>query len=162
MTNKEWIEKIEENQDEILEKVGEALRQAYEYSTGIIEVVLTEDRKVAMGRHISENETDGEVWNGTAIPLVRFNASDFNITDSFYDMEEFNVRSLLKQFNAEYYLDDFIEMNGNYNEIEFYYSLPDDIREKIDQEIIENEIEYYFEINDVIENIISNLEQEEF
>lgn len=162
MTNREWIKMVEEKRDEIVEKIREILRQAYEYETSILEVVLTEEGEIDMGQYVSDSTTDGEVYTGKAISLVKFNASEFNVTDSFYDMDQKDVRDMLKQYNAESFLDEFKKENKEYDPIEFYYSIPDNVREKIDEEIIGNEVDWYFEINDVIENIIHNLEQEEF
>ena len=99
MENRKWIKLIEENRDEILEKMEEALKQAFEAKSGVFEVILDEDGKVDIANYVSENTTDGDVWTGKAISIRRFDAEDYYKGMSLEDTDLEDLERLLKKYS---------------------------------------------------------------
>jgi hypothetical protein len=163
MKSKQWIKLIEKNRDEILDKLEEALKQAFEMNMGVTEVILSQDGKVDIATYTSENSMDGAVWAGEAIAIRRFDAQDFRKGASLdnTDLEDLTIMmkyipgglEALKAFQKE---------QKEFDKYEFLESLPSEISKNLDDVVFENEIDFYSNwFDDYIEERIKEIEDYE-
>lgn len=163
MTGKEWIKLIEKNRDEILDKLEEALKQAFEMNSGVTEVILTQDGKVDIATYTSENSMDGDVWNGRAIAIRRFNAQDFIKGQSLDNTDLEDLSIMLKYIPGGLEaLNKFQKEQKEFDKYKFLDSLPSEISKKLDDVVFENEIDFYSSwFDDYIEERIKEIEDYE-
>ena len=163
MEGKEWIELIEKNRDEILDKLEEALKQAFEMNSGVTEVILTQDGKVDIATYTSENSTDGDVYAGTAIAIRRFDAQDFRKYASLdnTDLEDLTIMMKYIPGGLEA-LNKLQKEQKEFDKYEFLESLPSEISKKLDDVVFENEIDFYSSwFDDYIDERIKEIEDYE-
>jgi len=163
MEGKEWIELIEKNRDEILDKLEEALKQAFEMNSGVTEVILTQDGKVDIATYTSENSTDGDVYAGTAIAIRRFDAQDFRKYASLdnTDLEDLTIMMKYIPGGLEA-LEAFQKEHEEFDKYEFLDSLPSELSEKLNNIVFENEVDFYsFFFDDYIDERIKEIEDSE-
>ena len=163
MENRKWIKLIEENRDEILEKMEEALKQAFEAKSGVFEVILDEDGKVDIANYVSENTTDGDVWTGKAISIRRFNAEDYRKCESVYDLDIEDLERLLKNIpNGLETVEKYQKEHKEFNIDEFLNNLDSEVKEKLLNIVFENEIDWYTAEFDIdLDLFIEQLREEE-
>jgi len=139
-----WIKLIEENRDEILEKMEEALKQAFEAKSGVFEVILDEDGKVDIANYVSENTTDGDVWTGKAISIRRFNAEDYYKGMSLEDTDLEDLKRILKDIpNGLEAIEKYQKEHEEFDINEFLDSLDPEIKEQLINIVFENEVDWY-------------------
>jgi len=166
-----WEKLFKEHEDEIQDKITEAIRMAYESPWGIIRVILHEDGDVYLAHFASDSTTDGEVWSGRAIYIVSFDANDYHITNDLYDLEKEDAeRIMTKECNGKEYFDKYIqdlekseEEDKDFDARDIYYDyLPEEIQKCVYENLVDGFISYYFEryYNDLIDNLIKELEEE--
>lgn len=166
-----WEELVEKCDEEIRDKITEAIRMAYESPWGIIRVILHEDGDVYLAHFASDSTTDGEVWSGRAIYIVSFDANDYHITNDLYDLEKEDAeRIIAKECNGKEYFDKYIqdlekseEEDKDFDARDIYYDyLPEEIQKCVYENLVDGFISYYFEryYNDLIDNLIKELEEE--
>lgn len=166
-----WEELVEKCDEEIRDKITEAIRMAYESPWGIIRVILHEDGDVCLAHFASDSTTDGEVWSGRAIYIVSFDANDYHITNDLYDLEKEDAeRIIAKECNGKEYFDKYIqdlekseEEDKDFDARDIYYDyLPEEIQKCVYENLVDGFISYYFEryYNDLIDNLIKELEEE--
>lgn len=163
MKSKQWIKLIEKNRDEILDKLEEALKQAFEMNSGVTEVILTQDGKVDIATYTSENSTDGDVYAGTAIAIRRFDAQDFRKYASLdnTDLEDLTIMMKYIPGGLEA-LEAFQKEHEEFDKYEFLESLPSEISKKLDDVVFENEIDFYSSwFDDYIDERIKEIEDYE-
>lgn len=163
MENKKWIKLIGENRDEILEKMEEALKQAFEAKSGVFEVILDEDGKVDIANYVSENTTDGDVWTGKAISIRRFNAEDYYKGMSLEDTDLEDLKRILKDIpNGLEAIEKYQKEHEEFDKYEFLDSLPSELSEKLNNIVFENEIDFYSSFfDDYIDERIKEIEDSE-
>lgn len=166
-----WEKLFKEHEDEIQDKITEAIRMAYESPWGIIRVILHEDGDVYLAHFASDSTTDGKVWSGRAIYIVSFDANDYHITNDLYDLEKEDAeRIMAKECNGKEYFDKYIqdlekseEEDKDFDARDIYYDyLPEEIQKCVYENLVDGFISYYFEryYNDLIDNLIKELEEE--
>lgn len=74
---KEWVKMIEEKRSEILEKMSEILKQAFENDSGDFRVNMNESGKVYITVYPSKNDMDKDVLDGKAITICSCNAQEY-------------------------------------------------------------------------------------
>jgi hypothetical protein len=163
MKSKQWIKLIEKNRDEILDKLEEALKQAFEMNMGVTEVILSQDGKVGIATYTSENSMDGDVWNGRAIAIHRFNAQDFIKGQSLDNTDLEDLSIMLKYIPGGLEaLEAFQKEHEEFDKYEFLESLPSEISKKLDDVVFENEIDFYSSwFDDYIDERIKEIEDYE-
>jgi len=163
MKSKQWIKLIEKNRDEILDKLEEALKQAFEMNMGVTEVILSQDGKVGIATYTSENSMDGDVWNGRAIAIRRFNAQDFIKGQSLDNTDLEDLKIMMKYIPGGLEaLEAFQKEHKEFDKYEFLESLPSEISKKLDDVVFENEIDFYSNwFDDYIEERIKEIEDSE-
>lgn len=163
MENRKWIKLIEENRDEILEKMEEALKQAFEAKSGVFEVILDEDGKVDIANYVSQNTTDGAVWAGKAIAIRRFDAEDYYKGMSLEDTDLEDLKRILKDIpNGLEAIEKYQKEHEEFDINEFLDSLDPEIKEQLINIVFENEVDWYSAEFDVdLDLYIEQLEEEE-
>jgi len=163
MDGKDWIELIEKKRDEILEKLEEALKQAFEAKSCVFEVILDEDGKVDIATYTSENEMDGDVWNGRAIAIHRFNAEDFIKGQSLDNTDLEDLSIMLKYIPGGLEaLNKFQKEQKEFDKYKFLDSLPSELSEKLNNIVFENEVDFYsYFFDDYIDERIKEIEDSE-
>jgi len=163
MKSKQWIKLIEKNRDEILDKLEEALKQAFEMNMGVTEVILSQDGKVDIATYTSENSMDGDVWNGRAIAIRRFNAQDFIKGQSLDNTDLEDLSIMLKYIPGGLEaLNKFQKEQKEFDKHEFLDSLPSELSEKLNNIVFENEVDFYsYFFDDYIDERIKEIEDSE-
>jgi len=163
MKSKQWIKLIEKNRDEILDKLEEALKQAFEMNMGVTEVILSQDGKVDIATYTSENSMDGDVWNGRAIAIRRFNAQDFIKGQSLDNTDLEDLSIMLKYIPGGLEaLNKFQKEQKEFDKYEFLDSLPSELSEKLNNIVFENEVDFYsYFFDDYIDERIKEIEDSE-
>lgn len=163
MEGKEWIKLIEKNRDEILDKLEEALKQAFEMNMGVTEVILSQDGKVGIATYTSENSMDGAVWAGEAIAIRRFNAQDFRKGASLDNTDLEDLSIMLKYIPGGLEaLNKFQKEQKEFDMYKFLDSLPSEISEKLHNIVFENEVDFYsYFFDDYIDERIKEIEDSE-
>lgn len=87
MENKAWMALIEENYDEIYDKLVTAVELAKEKCWGTVDVIMNQDGLLYIDEEASINTMAGEILKGDAIYIKRFNAEDID-EDTEIDVDE--------------------------------------------------------------------------
>jgi len=185
MKSKQWIKLIENKRDEILDKLEEALKMAFEMNSGVTEVILSQDGKVDIATYTSENSTDGDVYAGTAIAIRRFDAQDFRKYASLDNTDLEDLTIMMKyipgglealeafqkgdtvvpkvaQRGSLEALEAFQKEHEEFDKYEFLESLPSELSEKLNNIVFENEIDFYSSFfDDYIDERIKEIEDSE-
>lgn len=166
-----WKELVEKCDEEIRDKIEEAIKMAYESPFGVISVILHEDGHVYVAHDASDSTTDGEVWAERAIYVVCFDVNDYDIVNDLYDLDKEDAeRIIAKECNGKEYFDKYIqdlekseEEDKDFDARDIYYDyLPEEIQKCVYENLVDGFISYYFEryYNDLIDNLIKELEEE--
>lgn len=167
MTNIDWEKKVEQYEEEIKDKIEEAIKMAYESPFGVISVILHEDGDVYVAHDASDSTTDGEVWAERAIYVVCFDVNDYDIVNDLYDLDKEDAeRIIAKECNGKEYFEKYLkdleksEEYDGFDARDIYYDyLPKEIQDCVYETLVGNYIDYFFDR--YYDNLIEVLESED-
>jgi len=143
----EWSKLFLEHEEEIKQKLEEALKMAFERLSGLISLVLNQEGKVCIEVSDSETVTNEEVIAEKAVYIETFDAQYFEISDDLYTMNIDNAERIFTECGGGEYYEKYIKNLGEeerFDAREIYDSLPIELRKKVFDKIVQNNIDYFF------------------